>query len=384
VSPEGSGVSESESEVGLPGAVVGARPLSQNGSARHRLAEGPRGAKDLADHGRMGGNFGPVPSSDPKPERESGMRRQLGWWLHQALVLPCTGAGQVIEGSVHSEEGSPAPGVLVLALDSLDSTRSSWITREGGEFRLTVPYPGTWTVRAERIGFGVLEQEVVVGEGGLAGIALEMVTVPVAIDGVQASVGMRCPGSSISPGVAELWREARSVLASVRRSGNTGASRFEVSFDRRDYRPGGFLPEFLQSESVDTVLTTGMVAMRSASPEFLAEQGFIVVMDDTASYYAPDADVLLSDEFLTGHCFSQKTRDDGGHLVDAVAPAHPPRGKVGRAAAGDLSGVDQRVGRGVDPGAAVWGPGRSRGSHGGKGQAAPDRPKAFEVNRGMR
>ncbi|MGD2120772.1 MAG: hypothetical protein PVJ76_03465, partial [Gemmatimonadota bacterium] len=165
---------------------------------------------------------------------------------------------------------------------------------------------------AERIGFGVAEKEVAVGEEGLSGIAIEMLTVPVVIEGLEVSVEKRCPGASSSPGVAELWREARSVLSSVRRSGNTGASRFEVSFHRRDYRLGGFEPEFLDNESTDTVLATGMVPMQSAPPEFLARQGFIVVTDDTASYYAPDAHVLLSDEFLTGHCFREEEREDGG------------------------------------------------------------------------
>ena len=244
------------------------------------------------------------------------LKRNLGWlFFLLAVGFPSPGAGQVIEGHVRSEDEVPIEGVLVLALDSLGSAQSSWITGEEGVFRLTVPHPGSWLLRAERIGFGVAEKEVLVGEEGLSRIFIEMLTVPVAIEGLEVSVDQRCPGASSSPGVAELWREARNVLTSVRRSRNTGASRFQVSFNRRDYRTGGFLPEFLEHESTDTVVATGMVPMQSAPPDFLAREGFIVLTDDTASYYAPDADVLLSDQFLTGHCFHQEERDDGGPWV---------------------------------------------------------------------
>ena len=241
-----------------------------------------------------------------------------------ALITPFPVGAQVIQGQVRSGEGAPIEGVLVLALDSLETTQATWITGPDGEFGLQVPSPGRWTVRAERIGFGVVEGEVLVGEEDLAGVTIEMVTVPVAIEGVEVSVGQRCPGASSSPGVAELWREARSVLTSVRRTRTGGASQFQVSFNRRDYRIGGFSPEFLQHESVDTVVATGMVPMQSASPEFLANRGFIVLTDDTASYYAPDADVLLSEEFLTGHCFREEERDDGGPWVGlAFEPIDP-------------------------------------------------------------
>lgn len=244
------------------------------------------------------------------------MKRNLGrLFLLLLLGMPCSARGQVMEGHVRSVDGDSIPGVLVLAVDSLNFTQTSWITGESGVFRLTVPYPGKWTLRAERIGFGVTEKEVLVGDEDLSGISIEMLTVPVVIEGVEVSVGKRCPGASASPGVAELWREARSVLTSVRRTQTAGASQFEVSFHRRDYRLGGFDPEFLHHESTDTVVATGMVPMRSASPEFLASQGFIVLTDDTASYYAPDADVLLSDEFLTGHCFRREEREEGGPWV---------------------------------------------------------------------
>jgi hypothetical protein len=44
-------------------------------------------------------------------------------------------------------------------------------------------------------------------------------------------------------------------------------------------------------------------AFRSISADVLREQGYVVSDSSGVNYYAPDAEVLLSDAFMSGHCF---------------------------------------------------------------------------------
>jgi len=242
------------------------------------------------------------------------------------VASPSASSGQVVRGQIESGEGEWVEGVLVLALDSVNALQATRITGSDGTFLLTLPFGGAWTVRAERIGFGIGERKVFLNQGDTLELNIQLDIAPVPVEGLEVAPGPRCPNASASPGVAKLWMEARQVLTSVAQVESQGTSRFQVTIRRRDYRPGGFGPEFIANESEDTVTTSGAVPMQSASPEYLVREGFIVAEDDTASYYAPDANVLLSDEFLTTHCFLRRDHPNDDRYVGlGFEPTNPSR-----------------------------------------------------------
>jgi len=92
----------------------------------------------------------------------------------------------------------------------------------------------------------------------------------------------------------------------------------------RDYRTADGSEVLLQS-SEDTVFATGTVPMQSAAPEYLAREGFIVPGPDTTYYYAPDANVLLSDAFLSTHCFEVSSRGGEAWVGLRFEPMDPER-----------------------------------------------------------
>jgi TonB-linked SusC/RagA family outer membrane protein len=75
-----------------------------------------------------------------------------------------------ITGTVLDEGGQPLPGAQVIVVD----TRLGGVTGENGRYAITGVAPGTYTVRAQRIGYRPAEQQVTVsaGSGGAADFRL--------------------------------------------------------------------------------------------------------------------------------------------------------------------------------------------------------------------
>lgn len=256
------------------------------------------------------------------------MRKSLLFTLIAILFLTPKGSvGQVVRGVVRADSGESVDGVLILALDSIGAAHVTRITGADGRFLLPLPTHGIWVVRAERLGFGTGEEEVNVPPGDTLDLAISLSPAPIQMEGLDVVVvGPRCPNTSASPGVADLWSQAREMLTAIANSATAESTTYAVSIRKRDYRPGGFDPEFVEFESVDTVRTVGRMPMQSAPAGFLMSEGFIVPSNDTASYYAPDAEVLLSDIFLSTHCFQVKAHPTGPWFTGlAFEPADPAR-----------------------------------------------------------
>lgn len=247
--------------------------------------------------------------------------------LAMLLSTPMVASGQVIRGVIRADPGESVEGVLILALDSIGTTHFTRITGSDGRFLFSLPGYGNWVIRAERLGFGTGEEEVRVTSGDTLDLAIHLSSTPIEMEGMDVVVvGPRCPNASVSPGVAELWSQAREMLTAISVSATAESTTYSVSIRKRDYRPGGFDPEFVEIESVDTVQAVGRMPMQSAPAAFLMREGFIVPSNDTASYYAPDAEVLLSDPFLSTHCFQERAHPTDPRFAGlAFEPADPAR-----------------------------------------------------------
>ena len=211
---------------------------------------------------------------------------------------------QVVRGVVVSEDASETlEGVLVLAADSTGQTHATRITGPDGAFYFALPHSGRWTLRAERLGYGTGEQPVALSVGDTVQLTMVVAPAPIAIRGVEAEVGRRCPETSSAPQVLSIWTEAREILASVVRQEDRATARFKSRVRHRDYSRYLVVPETIVWGVDDTLWTQGSVPMRAADPEFLMNRGFVVLTEADTMYYSPDARVILSDEFLSSHCF---------------------------------------------------------------------------------
>src|SRR5690606_981255 len=65
---------------------------------------------------------------------------------------------------------------------------------------------------------------------------------------------------------------------------------------------------------------------QALAPDTLADHGFVRDMDGTVIFYAPDAEVLLSDAFLNTHCFGlRETTAQGEDRVGLTFEPVPGR-----------------------------------------------------------
>lgn len=234
------------------------------------------------------------------------MSRHRHCWIALTVAL-ATVAGRVhaqrISGTIVREAaGTPIAGAVVLLLgETRDSTLARGTTSTTGRFQFTVPAVGAYRIRVLRLGQRPHTSAALrVGASGFN----EQITVPeqpiqLARFDVKSSAGCQrnpAPGSA----VGQLLAEARTAfLASVSMSPDGEPRATYRKYRRAESRGGEVLrPE----ESAIAVLATArpFVAIPADS---LARVGYMVVEPDSTAYYAPDAEVLLSDSFARAHCF---------------------------------------------------------------------------------
>jgi hypothetical protein len=98
---------------------------------------------------------------------------------------------------------------------------------------------------------------------------------------------------------AAVWEAARQVLVETRaaeaRGGVFTIRRFQRELDRSTF--------MVRSAREDSTTERRVTPFRSLPPEELARDGYVRREGRDHVFVAPDATVLLSDEFLDGHCF---------------------------------------------------------------------------------
>lgn len=197
---------------------------------------------------------------------------------------------------------SPASGVLITVSQAGRKTVTKTLTDTQGKFELSVPSGGHYDLRALRIGFRPTEVgSVEIAGSGVSHIrvvlgAARIVLAPARIRGenvcqVNADTGQL---------VVRLWEQAKAALDATRfesgRESITATVRlFERTLDSLGRR--------VLAESSTIVRGTSTRPFASVAPDSLARVGFVVEDGTGVTYYAPDADVLLSETFAAGHCF---------------------------------------------------------------------------------
>ncbi len=123
------------------------------------------------------------------------------------------------------------------------------------------------------------------------------------LGGIRAEVGERCqrrPGSSLA--TARLWEEARKALEVARWAEQQQTLRFLVVEHERILDAASL--GVLDSSERGRRTYAAESPYQSIAAERLDRLGYVQrEQDEEWSFYAPDAEVLLSESFLDNHCF---------------------------------------------------------------------------------
>jgi len=251
-----------------------------------------------------------------------------------ACVARASVSAQVVAGRVTERHTATAvSGVVISLVDADGRTVATVLADAQGAFEIKAPAGGRFAIDAKRIGVARTRSDffdIAVGERREQQIVVDQIVPRLSVITTrQTRSCVRRPEQDAE--TLRLWEDARAALTATsitRRGGVTGTiSKFMREVDLED-------GEVLKYEVVDDVGDVTR-AFRSVPAEQLGAEGYVVKTDEYFTYYAPDADVLLSDEFASRHCFHVVSRVVGGDTLVGLG-FEPTRGSRGTDITGAL------------------------------------------------
>jgi hypothetical protein len=240
---------------------------------------------------------------------------------------------QTVTGQVVGKaDGAVIAGAIVALLDSAGHTLQTRLAEDDGTFTLTLSEPGTYALRVERVGFrSTTTAPFLVRQGETIRVPIAIINESVTLRAIKVSADRRCvvrPQEGLA--AAQLWEEARKALSATQLTqmaqaagGRRGGHRFTVRIRKfiRDLEP-----HTLQRLREENVEVEGEVIkpFTTADPELLARDGYVAGSIEIGStFFAPDADVLLSERFLDAHCFRVQPAE-GDHRDELIGLGFEP------------------------------------------------------------
>jgi hypothetical protein len=223
-------------------------------------------------------------------------------------LLPARVLAQLIQGRVVDSAGTPVRGAFVALLSTEGKQLGAVLAGERGEFVFRVS-PGRYALKAEQIGHqttNVPAFDVAIDRSVVQEIKMEIAALR--IREISVSAGNRCstrPDGSVQ--TAAVWNEVRKALNVAAWIQGAGSATFRMkSYERdmdlefKDVRP----------PTTEFGSRSGRNAYVAANPDSLANYGFMQRRENGNWLYGPDANVLISNSFLSVHCFRLERRSD--------------------------------------------------------------------------
>jgi hypothetical protein len=217
-------------------------------------------------------------------------------------------AAQSITGIVVLPDSvTPASRVIVVASDASGATAGRALTGDRGQFTLRLPGVGSYQITLLRIGFRPTRfPPVVVGATSEAPVRFVLANQPVRLSLVNVRERETCRVSADTGFVVtRVWEEARKAMLTTQLVADDAPLYAEwIEYDR------GLDSTFrvVMDQRIRTSRSPTTHAFKSRPAAELDSIGYIVSDTSGTTFYAPDADVLLSETFARAHCF---------HLVEA-------------------------------------------------------------------
>ena len=238
------------------------------------------------------------------------------------LVTASPAHAQTVRGLLaERDSGRPIEGAMVWLLDP-GGRRTGALTDSLGRFFLRAPAAGRYTAVAERIGYADAASDTFdVGADEFVDVRIDAEPRAIPLAGLVAEGDQRCevrPAEGLRS--ARLWEEARKALSVAAWTRSEGMYRYEVARFQRALDPYSLRPH---DETRTTFSTWTRNPIRAVAIDLLEREGYIQGEPDGGwTFYAPDAHVLLSDQFLDSHCF--RARDGGRPRPGLVGLAFQP------------------------------------------------------------
>jgi hypothetical protein len=252
-----------------------------------------------------------------------------------AAVAPRAIAAQGVRGTVvHADSATPAPGIIVQLLDSSGVVVARTLSGPRGDFALRTARRGAHRLRALRIGFRPTLGPVLALGDTVADVRLVLTGAAVALPAIAVRERSPCrtrPDSGEL--VARVWDEARKALTAAILTAE--ARRFDVTLLRYE-RTLDSLARVTEGLRVTTGRTLTTRPFASIGADSLRRVGYLEIGRFERTYFAPDAEVLLSDAFAADHCM-QIAGGDSATIALAFEPVTDRRSRDG--ARTDIAGV---------------------------------------------
>ena len=255
--------------------------------------------------------------------------------LTMAACVPAMAQAQILRGVAVDIAGQqPVPAVLVSLVDSDNRIMQRFMVGPDGEFRFILAAPGTYSLRAERLGLATRTVEgLTVAGSDTVSVRISLEHRPIALEGIEASGDGRCElEADIGEQTHRVWDAARKTLDAARFTESAGTYRYDLDrysriLDSRTLR--------IRNETRTARQTNSRRPIESLPVEFLLDEGWATSSPVGDHYFAPDAHALLSVEFLANYCFRLRARDESpaGLVGLEFRPVHTPGGRT------DIEGV---------------------------------------------
>lgn len=239
----------------------------------------------------------------------------LGLWA--SLCGAPDVSAQVVRGVVRDTAGAmPLSGVVVAVepttLEASTTTLYAVLTSQRGTYELKVPTAGSYRLTAKRVGYRRFVSAPMIfrsGETRAIDISMERINLAVALPTVSVWSDRPCATrASEADRVALLWDEARAALTATSISLRDRLFQARILRYYRELTPRS---QRVQRESSRIDRGYSERPFVSLPPHRLSAGGYMITdADGGHTFYAPDADVLASPEFLADHCFSLARESD--------------------------------------------------------------------------
>ena len=230
------------------------------------------------------------------------------------LLFPSSDlSAQAVRGRLlDASSAEPVAGALVVLLAADGSELASTVTSARGTYHLRAPGAGRFRLRAERIGFqNSLSAEITLLAGETATQELTASSSAIVLPVLSVESESEC---RMRPEEGEatyaLWEEARKALEITEKT--AADYRFDAMTYQRHVNLWG---EALEQGDVQFVSYAGRHPWRSVPIDELEEHGYAREAEEGTYFYGPDAEVLLSDQFLDSHCFRYRRGGDADLIV---------------------------------------------------------------------
>lgn len=226
-----------------------------------------------------------------------------GAWIALGLMFTAWPAGaQTVRGRVEQSDGGAIPGAFVMLEDSTGVVSSRVLSTDSGSYRIAAPVPGTYRLRAERIGYSAaVSGWLRLAEGEDLRYRFVIDPRPVRLRDIRVEERARCtvlPDEGIE--LQRVWDEALKALTATAWTGQQPYFRFDAVMHTQTLDESG---RPVSEAILEEVRFYGRHPFRAIPARDLVLGGFVQRPEGQVAYYAPDAEVLLSDTFVRRHCF---------------------------------------------------------------------------------